>query len=429
MLRSAVESNVNILAKFITISGCLALIPSVYESLAIIQHARQVFDNRPHKDDTFLCNSMIKAHVGMRQFYESFTLYQDLRKGTGFLPDNFTFTALAKSCGLNMAVWEGFEIHNHVLKMGFGLDLYVSTALVDMYAKFGELCMARKMFDEMAERGVVSWTALIGGCMRSGDMGNARILFDQMPEKDSAAYNAMLDGYVKAGDMESAQSLFDKMPARNVISWTSMIYGYCSGGDVLTARSLFDAMPERNLFSWNAMIGGYSQNNKSHEALKLFHEMQSRTLFEPDKVTVVSVLPAIADLGALDLGSWIHQFARLKKIDRSINVCTALVDMYAKCGEMLKARRVFDSMPKKEEASWNALINGFAVNGCADEALTAFSEMKREGVKPNDVTMISVLSACNHGGLVEEGKRWFKAMYEFVADTYEGQKGCSKLLI
>lgn len=423
MLRNAIETNVSLLTKFITTSASLALVACIPEPLAIVRNARLMFDSWAHKDDTLLCNSMIRAHAGMRQFAESFILYKDLRRGTGFLPDNFTFTVLAKSCA-NMAIWEGLEIHGHVVKNGFCLDLYVSTALIDMYAKLGELGMARKLFDEMKERSLVSWTALIGGYVRSGCMGSARVLFDKMPVKDSAAYNVMLDGYAKVGDMDSARSLFENMPDRNVISWTSMIYGYCNIADVLSARSLFDAMPEKNLLSWNAMISGYSQNKEPHEALRLFHEMQTSTSFEPDKVTIVSILPAIADLGALEVGGWVHQFARMKKIDRAPNVSTALVHMYAKCGEILKARRVFDNMSNKGQASWNALINGFAINGCGDEALKAFLEMQSEGVKPNDITMIGVLSACNHSGLIEDGKRWFRAMNELGLTPKIDHYGC-----
>ncbi|KAK7844395.1 pentatricopeptide repeat-containing protein [Quercus suber] len=296
MLRNALETNVNLLTKFITTCA----------SLAGIHHARSVFDNRPHRDDTFLCNSMIKCHVGMRQFVDSFTLYRDLRRNTGFVPDSYTFTTLGKSCGLSLAILEGQEVHGHVVKIGFCLDLHVSTALVDMYAKFGKMGYARMLFDEMSQRSEVSWTALICG-----------------------------------------------------------------------------------------------------------YEMQSTTSLEPDEVTIVCILPAIADLGALDLGGWVHRFIRRKKLDRATNVCTALVDVYAKCGEVTKARRLFDEMPEKETASWNALIYGFAVNGCAKEALDIFSKMQHERYKPNDITMLGVLSACNHSGLVEEGKKWFKAMEEF----------------
>ncbi|CAK7347728.1 unnamed protein product [Dovyalis caffra] len=414
ILRNTIDTNVSIFTKFI----------STCEQLFSIRHARHMFDNRPHREDTFLCNSMIKAHVGMRQFFDAFTLYKDLRRETCFVPDNFTFTALAKSCALGMAVWEGLEMHGHVVKIGFFFDMHVSTALVDMYAKFGNLGFARKVFNDMTGRSLVSWTALIGGYVRRGDMDNAWFLFKLMPGRDSAAYNLMLDGYVKVGDMDSARRLFDEMPERNVISWTSMIYGYCNNGDVLSARGLFDAMPEKNLVSWNAMIGGYCQNKQPHGALILFRELQSSMVFEPDEVTVVSILPAISTLGALELGEWVHRFVRRKKLDRAVNVSTSLVDMYAKCGEISKARSVFSEMPKKETATWNALINGFAANGHAKEALEAFSEMQQEGIKPNDITMIGVLSACNHGGLVEEGKRLFKAMVEFGLTPKIEHYGC-----
>ncbi|XP_059633855.1 pentatricopeptide repeat-containing protein At2g44880 [Cornus florida] len=410
MLRNALETNVNLLTKFITTCSSIAAVAS--HPLAGIHYARRVFDHIPHRDDTYLCNTMIKAHVNMRQFVKSITLYRTLRRDTGFTPDNYTFSTLAKSCGLSLAYWEGQEVHNHVIKIGYGLNLYVSTSLVDMYAKLGKMVCARSMFDEMTERSSVSWTALICGYARSGDMENATELFDRMPEQDSAAYNVMIDAYVKRGDMNSAMNLFEMMPERNVVSWTSMIDGYSNNGDLNSARFLFDAMPEKNLFSWNAMIGGFCQNKHPHEALNLFHEMQSKTLFEPDIVTIVSVLPAVADLGALDLGDWIHRFVQRKKLDKATNVCTALVDMYAKCGEITKARRVFDNMPVRETATWNALINGLAVNGCAKEALKVFLEMKNRGFEPNEITMVGVLSACNHGGLVEEGKRWFKAMEE-----------------
>uniref|UniRef100_A0A6N2NJT4 Pentatricopeptide repeat-containing protein n=1 Tax=Salix viminalis TaxID=40686 RepID=A0A6N2NJT4_SALVM len=160
--------------------------------------------------------------------------------------------------------------------------------------------------------------------------GRALSLFKLMPGRDSAAINLLIDGYVKVGDMGFARSLFDEMSERNVISWTSMIYGV-----------LFDAMPGKNLVSWNAMIGGYCQNKQPHEALKLFRELQSSTMFEPNEIIVVSILPAIATLGALELGELVHLFVQRMKLDRAVNVCTSLVDMYAKCGEISKARKVF----------------------------------------------------------------------------------------
>ncbi|CAA2984583.1 pentatricopeptide repeat-containing At2g44880 [Olea europaea subsp. europaea] len=419
MLRNALETNLNLLTKLIaTLSSS--------DPQCGTHHARRLFGQIRHKSNTFLCNTMMKAHLNSGQFSEAAVLYNELRRKDSFGPDNYTFSTLAKCCGLSFSVFEGTEVHAHVLKYGFKSNLYVATALVDMYGKLGKMGFARKVFDEMIERSQVSWTALIGGYLRNGEMGVAKELFDLMleSEKDTAAFNVMIDGYVKVGDMEKGKRLFDVMPERNVVSWTSMIDGYCSNGDVEEARLLFDAMPERNLYSWNAMIGGYCQNKQPQEAMRLFHELLTEKAFDPDDVTVVSVLPAIADLGALDMGNWVYEFVKRKKLDRSSNVCTALIDMYAKCGEIDKARWVFDEVQHRKTCTWNALINGLAVNGRAKEALEVFLDMKIQGFKPNEITVLGVLSACNHGGLVEEGRRWFKAMEELRLTAGIEHYGC-----
>jgi pentatricopeptide repeat protein len=127
-------------------------------------------------------------------------------------------------------------------------------------------------------------------------------------------------------------------------------------------------------------------------------------------VTLVSVIPAITDTGAIDLGRWVHEFARRKGLDRRANVATALIDMYSKCGNADEARRVFNQLNPKDATCWNAIINGLAVNGHSREALGLFEEMRRNGISPNSVTMIGVLSACSHGGLVNEGRQWFHEM-------------------
>ncbi|KAL2536621.1 Pentatricopeptide repeat-containing protein [Forsythia ovata] len=419
VLRNALETNLNLLTKLITTL-------SSSDPQRGTHHARRLFSQIRHKTDTFLCNTMMKAHLNSRQFSEAAVLYNQLRRKESFVPDNYTFSTLAKCCGLSFSVFEGMEVHAHVVKYGFKSNLFVATALVDMYGKLGKMGFAKKVFDEMVDRSQVSWTALIGGYVRNGERAIAKELFDIMPEceKDTAAFNVMIDGYVKLGEMEPAKTLFDAMPERNVVSWTSMIDGYCSNGDVEEARLLFDSMPERNLYSWNSMIGGYCQNKQPHEAMSLFHELLMEKTYDPDDVTAVSVLPAIADLGALDMGIWVHEFVKWKKLDRSSNVCTALIDMYAKCGEIDKARRVFDEVQQKETCTWNALINGLAINGRAMEALEVFSDMRIQEFKPNEITMLGVLSACNHGGLVEDGRRWFKAMEELRLTARIEHYGC-----
>ncbi|XP_012570496.3 pentatricopeptide repeat-containing protein ELI1, chloroplastic-like [Cicer arietinum] len=304
-----------------------------------------------------------------------------------------------------MALREGLEVHCVVLKNGFCVNLYVGTSLVEMFV-----------------RSLVSWTAVIVGFARCGDMSEARKLFDVMPDRDIVASNVMIDGYVKMGCMDLARDLFDKMKDKNVISWTSMVHGYCEDDDVVAARFMFDCMPVKNVLSWNAMIRGYCENRRPHDALKLFWKMRGRLDVEMNKVTVVSVLPAVADLSSLDLGVWIHGFVQRNRLDEDVHVY-ALVDMYAKCGEIGKAKLLFEEMNEKDTSSWNALINGYGVNGCAKEALEVFAAMLREGFEPNEITMTSVLSAY-HCGLVEEGRRCFKEMERFGIVPQIEHYGC-----
>ncbi|CAK8540594.1 unnamed protein product [Lathyrus sativus] len=426
ILRHSLHNNLNLLTKFI--SSCTSLASSTSrknDAVKIVQHARRFFDHTStHNRDEFLCNTIINSHLSIRQFDESFTLYREFCRDDFFIQNTYAFTSVLKGCAVCNRVKEGLEVHGVVLKNGFCFDLYVGTSLIDMYVKFGDVGCARKVFDEMFVRSLVSWTAVIVGYCRGGDMSEARKLFDVMPERDVAVFNVLIDGYVKMGCMDLARELFDEMGDRNVISWTSMVHGYCEDGDVDSARFLFDCMPEKNVMSWNAMIRGYCRNRRPHDALKLFCEMRGNVDVEMNEVTVVSVLPAVADLSALDLGDWVYGFVKRKQLDGSIHVCNALVDMYAKCGEIGKAKSVFEEMAEKDTGSWNALINGYGVNGCAKEALEVFDVMLREGFEPNEITMTTVLSACNHCGLVEEGRRCFKAMERFGIGPQIEHYGC-----
>ncbi|KAJ1296240.1 hypothetical protein BS78_01G284700 [Paspalum vaginatum] len=344
---------------------------------------------------------------------------QNRRAVSPFAPDNYTFPVLLKAAAAATAgasgprsPIDGLKIHARVIKFGFSFCVYASTALVDFYAKAGDLASARVVFDAMPRRTLPSWTAIVVGYARSGDMTSAVELFSSMPEKDTAAYNAMIDGFVKAGDVQSAQKVFDAMPEKNVVSHTCLMHGYCMVGNMEATRELFEAMPRRrNLHSWNVLINGYCRNRESRKALNLFRELQSQScLLEPNEVTLVSVIPAITDTGAMDLGRWVHEFARRKGFYRRANVATALIDMYAKCGNVDEARRVFNQLKPNEVTCWNAIINGLAVNGHPREALGLFEQMRRNSISPNSVTMIGVLSACSHGGLVDEGRWWFHEM-------------------
>lgn len=212
-------------------------------------------------------------------------------------------------------------------------------------------------------------------------------------------------------DVRAARRIFDEMPGRNIVSWNAMISGYAKAGDFIPARELFDLMPERNVVSWNAVIGCYFHRRLFSETLELFRMMQASDV-KPNEVTVVAVLPACAHLGALDLGQWVHAYIRRQRIKMDVYVTAALVDMYGRCGTLEDARKVFDHAVKRDAFLCSTMIEVFAMHGRAGEACQVFDFMRNKGIRPNDVTFIGLLRACSHVGLVEIGLKYFNMMTE-----------------
>lgn len=209
---------------------------------------------------------------------------------------------------------------------------------------------------------------------------------------------------------------------------TSLINMYSVACNLVDAHLLFDQMPNRNLVCWTTLISAYVDNQKPNKALQLFRQMQMDNL-EPDQVTVTVALSACADLGAWEMGEWIHTYVhRSDQLKMDLCLKNALINMYAKCGDIGAARGLFDTVQEKDVTTWTSMIVGHALHGQAEEALKLFAEMKETRktpkkkktysnhgsslIVPNDVTFIGVLMACSHAGLVEEGQRHFGSMTE-----------------
>ncbi|KFK42118.1 hypothetical protein AALP_AA2G213100 [Arabis alpina] len=201
---------------------------------------------------------------------------------------------------------------------------------------------------------------------------------------------------------------------------------YCKAGEIESARKVFDENPERKLGSWNAIIGGLNQAARGEECVEMFVEMK-RSGFEPDDFTMVSVTSACGSLGDLSLAFQLHKCVLQAKTEEKSDVMmmNSLIDMYGKCGCMDLARRVFDEMVQRNVVSWTSMIMGYASHGRTLEALEYFRQMREFGVRPNKVTFVGVLSACVHGGLVEEGKAYFEMMKsEFGLEPGLSHYGC-----
>lgn len=372
--------------------------------------------SRPNE---YAFNVMIRGLTTAWQKYSHALKFYYQMKCLGLKPDNFTYPFVFISCANLLALNHGVSAHSSVFKIGLDEDDHVSHSLITMYARCDKLGSARKVFDEIRERDLVSWNSMISGYSKMGYAKEAVELFGRMREEEflpnEMTLVSILGSSGDLGDLVLGRwvegFVVENKMELNFYMGSALIDMYGKCGDLVSARKVFDGMVKKDVVTWNAMITGYAQNGLSNEAIMLFNGMKD-TGVNPDKITLIGVLSACASIGALDLGKWVDKYASQRGLQHDIFVATALIDMYAKCGSIDDALKVFEDMPVTNEVSWNAMISALAFNGQAHEALLLFERMSKEGraARPNDVTFIGVLSACVHAGLVDEGRRLFDLM-------------------
>lgn len=330
---------------------------------------------------------------------------------TEVVPDDYTYPSVIKACGREFKLREGRMLHGSAMKVGFDDCLVVGSALVDFYGKCKDVEGARKVFDEISDRNVVSWTALVDGYVNIGNMIEAKKVFDEMPLRNELSWNVLIKGFVKMGDLKSARELFDRMPQRSVVSYTAMIDGYAKTGDMASARFLFDQAPVRDIVAWSTLISGYVQNGQPNEAVKIFAEMDAKRV-KPDEYIMVSLMSACSQLGNLDLAKWVDSYLDKCSIDvQQPHVAAALVDMNAKCGNMKRAMQLFEEAPRRDIVSYCSMIQGLSLHGCGAQAVGLFQRMlDEEGLIPDNVAFTVILAACSHAGLIDEGVHYFETM-------------------
>lgn len=428
IIASGIQSNIFV--------GCALL--DMYIKCDSLEDAHRVFEKMPEQN-VVTCNAMIAGYAQSGWVHEALKLFERMHEWNtvswtvmiasfarhGYddealrlfcqmqrlrtQPDDMTFTSVLPACANLKSLHHGMVVHEHVIRSGYQFNVFVQSALLDMYVKCGSLEEARKVFDRMPTRTVVSWNAMIAGYARKGYVDKALNLFQKMPLRDVISWNAMITGYAQNGYLDTALEFFQKMPEQNVVSWTAMIAGYAQNERVAEAWELFQKIPEQHVVSWNAIIAGYSHSGQFHEARKLFQQMQL-TVLKPNSVTYTTTLPACANLAALEHGKEIHKDIIRSGLQSDIVVENSLVDMYAKCGCLGDARKVFDNMLGRNVVSWSAMIMGYAIHGCGKEALQLFEQMQLSGTLPNHITFLGVLSACCHAGLVYDGWQYFNSM-------------------
>lgn len=481
--------------------------------------ARKVFDEMFQRN-IFSWMVMIVGSTENGLFLDGFRFFSEM-VNSGILPDKFVYTAIVRTCiGLH-CVELGKMVHAQVVVRGFASDAFVSTSLLNMYAKFGKIEDSCEIFITMAEHNQVSWNAMVSGLTLNGlhmeafdhfismkregirlnkytlvsvskavgqlgdgnkckivhscaselgvessvlvgtalidmyskckSLSDARSVFDLnfTDCEVNTPWNAMICGYSQVGYSEEALELFVRMCRNNV---QPDLYTYCSVFNAIAAskclhfgkeihamvlksgietkatsvsnaiadayakcglledvQKIFDKIEERDIVSWTTLVTAYSQCSEWENALTIFSNMREEG-FIPNQFTLSSVLVACASLCSLEYGQQVHGLLCKAGLDTDKCIESALVDMYAKCGNITEAQEVFERITEPDTISWTAIISGYAQHGLVEDALELYGRMEQSGVKANDVTLLCVLFACSHRGMVEEGLYHFNLM-------------------
>lgn len=389
-----------------------------YAKFGDLDSAHVAFDHHLQDQDPFLFNSLIQAHIFNSLYQRSLRIYVQMLKKS-ISPNQFTFPLLFKACSSSFALSLGIQLHTHSIKFGFHLNPFVAVGLMDMYMKNGKTEIARLVFDTMSVRDVVTWNALLTGYSQNGMPEEALNLFHRM-QKEGVSI-----GFVAIASVISACSQLRFLHlGTSVHSWvlksgfgadvivaTALLDMYASSGDLGCANKLFEEMTAKDLIAWNCLISCFAQNGLIKHAFEFFIEMQHAAL-KPNGSSLAGILPAVARSGALHLGKSCHCFIIRNSLESDEFVVTALMDAYAKCGDLVVARQLFNALPDRSIVAWSSMIMGYGSHGYGAEALTLFEDMQANDIKPNYITYIGILSACAHAGLVKEGQEYFQRMVD-----------------
>ncbi|MQL87622.1 hypothetical protein Taro_020162 [Colocasia esculenta] len=432
-----------------------------YSKCGSVETARLLFDGKSGSRDAVSWGTMISGYVQNGCFSEALELFddlsrekiglnrvsvvsalvaatetRDLEKGRDIhayageewinsdvsvvtaLPNRVTIVSVLPACSELQDVKLGKSIHAYVLKSQSCLDVSTVTALVATYAKCGFFHSAHALFDAVSHKDIITWNALINGYAQTGDAGSAMKMFHQLRlmgmHPDSGTMVGVLPACALLNDINNgmcAHGLIIKngfeadLHVKNVI-----VDMYAKCGDFASAENLFLVAKSCNdEISWNTLITGYMQSGRAKEAMSAFHQMKCENL-KPNLVTYVSILPAAAYFAALREGMSLHGSVIKSGFESHLIVGNSLIDMYSKCGRVDYAKDIFDQMQIKDIVSWNAMMSGYAAHGLGEDAVALFSRMCENHVKADSISFLAVLSACRHGGLIEEGRRIFNSM-------------------
>ncbi|KAK6162759.1 hypothetical protein DH2020_002600 [Rehmannia glutinosa] len=383
------------LHKYLFFSGKLI---SKYSQLKDPNSSLLAFRENSQTNNAYMWNTIIRAMTHNGFYTKALELYAEMRK-IEVKPDNYTFPSVINACGSLKDFEKGRVVHEHVTELGFESDLYINNSLIDMYSRCNELHCAREVFDQMPLRDIVSWNSLISGYTSNGFFEDALEIYTQLRMDglvpDSFSLSSVLLSCGGLGEIQQGQKvhgLAEKVgTCRNVIVSNGLLSIYFKFDMLHNCWRIFNEMVHRDSVTWNTIICGYCESGLYEESIRLYMEMVGH--FEPDILTITSVLRACTYVGNLKLGRYVHDYMVRNGYEFDIIASNIIINMYAKCGDVLHAREVFENMGSQDLVSWNSLLGGYTENGLYQEAIELFSRMKIT-FQPDFVTYVTLLSIC-----------------------------------
>lgn len=393
------------------VGGCLV---EMYAKCGSVVDARRVFDTLPAKD-TVTWTAMITGYADHGLCQEALSVFDEMQQD-GITPaDSVVFVCLLKACAKEKSLHHGKQLHLQIARRGLDADLIVGNCLLDMYGKCGCPENARRVFDGMKIKDLVSWNCMLAGYVHNKLGQSALALYARMQEEcasspDSLTFVSLLQACTSMETLQMGQQLHGQIQERglqkDVVVGSCLVDMYAKCGSLLDARQVFDELSTKDVVTWTTMIAGYANSGLGKEALSLYENMRMEGINVADNVTFACLLKACTSLGDLQHGKQLHSHILERGLEVNLVVGNALVDMYGKCGSLVDAQKVFHSLLKRDVATWNALILGYVGNGQGQEALQVYSDMAVDGkITPNCVTFVGLLKACASVGALFLGKK------------------------
>jgi len=393
----------------------LTAVLSMYCKCGSLMEARKVFDAMQQKD-VIACSSMLTGYAKQGASREGFKLYEKLQDDRVRF-DSIMYVSIVSICASLGDLEKGKAVHRDITKSGITTDIMLESNLVHMYARCGSMKLAHEVFNKMAVQNIVSWNSLIAGYAWNGNIVQTFELFQKMQQHgvkpNASTFISLLSACTGPAALLQGRSVHaDIIKAgleADVRVGTALVSMFSKCGSTQEAREVFDKIRGRDVISFTAMIEGYAEHGPYREAMEIFHQMQHEGV-HPDVVTFTCLLKACANQASLQEARWVHAKIVASTLESDLRIRSSLLNAYTKCGSVVDAYKIFSMMPERDVVTWSAMIVGLGQHGHGREALEHFHRMISEGVRPNQVTYIGVLSACSHAGLVEEGLRYFHSM-------------------